>query len=256
MSITTRPAASSSQSVLRGDNNTGGWYVAQGATNISSIGVQGSVNLILAHGATVSVSDGIRVQEGGSLTIWGQDKDPAKSGTLTVQSGMCIAFGAHSGDIVINGGVINANGGGAAIGGNTDCSGTVTINGGVVNANGNGSTSIGAGGAAAKIAVVINGGVVTAFGDEVSAALGRGPNGGDATVTITGGSVKAIGYVSPEPVGANGEEAYLLRIPNPNGEIVTVNGKVWDVNNHAAAGTGDTDLYLYLSAPDVYVTDR
>ncbi len=108
----------------------------------------------------------------------------------------------------------------------------MTVNGGVVTA----------GAAVAVPAVTIRSGIVMAQGDI------KAENG---PVTISGGSVK--GGVTPRPVNAGGQPVYLLQVANPNGETVTINGAAWNINNHAASGEGDTDLYMYRSESAVRV---
>ena len=115
------------------------------------IDVSGSVTLILKDGYTLTALNGIRVDEGNSLTI-----EASGEGTgiieATGKSGNAGIGGDdehNSGTITINGGTVNAitEDGGAGIGGGHEGSGgTITINSGTVNAGAiGGGTSIGRG---------------------------------------------------------------------------------------------------------------
>ena len=166
-------------------------YYAEGEVTIGSRAtVSGTVTLDLRAGSTLTVTGGIGVNEGNSLTIGGTG-----SLTATATTSGYAGIGGYrkdteaksAGIITINGGTINATGSGSAagIGGGSynynynvggDC-GTITINGGIVNATpGNGSaTAIGLGWfdgsydskptpLALTGSVTINGGQVTASG--------------------------------------------------------------------------------------------
>ncbi len=117
----------------------------------------------------------------------------------------------------------------------------MVINGGVVTAQGGGGENgagIG-GGRNSTATVTINGGTVTGHGSDGATDLGWYYS----TVFVDGGSVK--GNVDPQPVDANGDPAWLVTVPNPNGMAVTIGDKSWQPRNHAAAG--DTNLYAYVS---------
>ena len=156
------------------------WYVAQGDVTIGSrVSVTGDVCLILADDATLTVSGGIRVSDGNSLTIYGQERG---TGKLT----------ATGGD------------GNAGIGGNygypSDSVGAITINGGTVVAGGgdvpggSAGAGIGSGISGSGGAININGGTVTATGGYNAAGIGGGTSSTPSfAVTITGGTVTATG---------------------------------------------------------------
>ena len=187
----------SSTSTQTWKNNT---YVANGDVTIEGrITVTGTVTLKLTDGCTLRAPNGIEVKVGNSLTIEGGTNG---TGTLIIakneysKAGIGGGSGTHSwdpikyGNITINGGTVNVQGGayGAGIGGNNNSSidgcGTITINGGIVNATGGtGAAGIGGGrgydgtkGGCGDI--VINGGQVTATGGDN--APGIGPGKGDA----------------------------------------------------------------------------
>jgi len=53
-----------------------GWYVVNSDVTVSSrITVSGSVNLILVDGCTLTASDGISLNAGNTLTVYGQTAD-------------------------------------------------------------------------------------------------------------------------------------------------------------------------------------
>lgn len=55
------------------------WIVVNtDATYSENIEVSGTVNLILCDGRTLTAKDGIYIQDGSSLIIWGQENDSGK----------------------------------------------------------------------------------------------------------------------------------------------------------------------------------
>ncbi len=195
------PLTSSTSTQTWTNGNT---YVANGEVNIEGrITVTGDVTLKLTDGCTLNAKLGIEVRVGNSLTIVGGTNG---TGTLTIKNegGTRAGIGGgykkvgikkdptQYGNITINGGIVNVQGGDqcAGIGGDfnseLDGNGTITINGGIVNATGgNKAAGIGGGncsynngayGGCGKI--VINGGQVTATGG--GDGPGIGPGKGDA----------------------------------------------------------------------------
>lgn len=217
-----------------------GWYVVSGSVTISSrINVSGEVHLILADHATLNADAGITVEDGSSLTIYGQSTG-SSMGTLNAEAVANevdyiypAGIGSYSkagGSITINGGNIAAigafgkYGGGAGIGGCYSpyymdyfgCRGAMlTINGGNVEAiGGTASPGIGDGPMYAMYredvhsfsSVTINGGTVTAEGNSVDgvgggAGIGGGYGGHGVTVTINGGDVTATGGTASAGIG-------------------------------------------------------
>ena len=181
-----------------------GWYVVNSNVTISSrITVSGEVNLILADGYTLTASQGITVDGSNSLTIYGQTSG---TGTLKATTNNAAAgiggLYAAGGTITINGGTVEATGGGGAAGiggGLGGAGGTITINGGTVTATGGdnpGGSGIGGGQSGAGGTITINGGTVTATGGSGGnggAGIGGGSAGAGGSGTITGGTVTATG---------------------------------------------------------------
>jgi len=167
---------------------TSGWYCVNEDTIISSrITVSGDVHIILCDGATLTANDGIGVNSGNSLTIYGQKNITGKL-TATATSAFLSGIGG-GGDININGGRVEARGAidGAAIGGNQfGSAGNIFISGGFVTANG-GRNGAGIGGGRGS-----NGGWVVISGGTIAANIGDGwGTGVNIDVIIEGGSVNA-----------------------------------------------------------------
>ncbi len=254
-----------------------GWYVVSGSvTRSGTLTVNGDVRLILADGASLTVTGdlhqaGINVPVGQRLTIYGQE---GGTGRLTASGGKYgagIGGGVYgdSGHIAVSGGTVTATGGdgGAGIGGGADGSaGTIAISGGNVTATGGdgdwavaGGAGLGGGGFGDGGTIIISGGNVTATGD---AGLGNGGQaaGSGGNIYITGGSVRAnstAGTLLDRPVSEGGVSLCLTRItladgagaPAGNAAVALL---VTDTNS--AYGTRDmrtdTDgrLYVYLPA--------
>jgi len=184
-----------------GPNN--GWYVADcaGTITMDGIVISGTVNLILADGCQLNVTNGIHVLAGNSLTIWAQTAGTGSltatgNGSGTNSGGAGIGGGSTqgAGAITIHGGHITAtgDGGGAGIGGGNGggAGGTITIDGGTVNATGNnGGAGIGGGGGGASGAIAITGhATVSAQGGTYGGAgIGSGEGGAVNSITIGGG---------------------------------------------------------------------
>ena len=156
-----------------------GWYVVKGEVSKEDGGIDflSEAHIILADDATLTLSNG--TFEGYShLTIYGQTKG---NGTLNVTKtdGYGIMTNS-SGNLTINGGIINATGGrdGLSVGGN------LVINGGTVT----GTTKNDDYSLYASGTITINGGQVTANGDIYSK--------GD--LTIGGGQVTATGLITSD----------------------------------------------------------
>ena len=198
------------------------WYVLNSNVTIGSrVTVSGDVHLILTDGCGLTVTGGIQVNEGSSLTIYAQSTDNMGKLTATASDGAGIGsnYGGKSGTITINGGEITATGGshtiaqgysyaagGAGIGsgggvGNAPASGMITINGGTITAKGGDGSwgagaGIGGGGSSSTAAnIVIHGGTITATaGANGAAGIGGGGHDGELEqITITGGNITATG---------------------------------------------------------------
>ena len=204
---------------------TSGWYVVNSDVTINPyldcnnnstrrINVSGDVKLILADGATLdvthietsSVSGGIHVPAGSSLTIYRQSGGTGVLNASTNSSDEAAIGGgypglgwgnAHAGTITIYGGTINAIAYDSGIGGTQGShGGTVNIYGGTVTAQCNMGAAIGGGGSCTGFTVNIFGGTVNATGGTGAAAIGGGGWGSGGTVTISGGVINATANYS------------------------------------------------------------
>ena len=160
----------------------GVWYVAEGNVTVNSrIEVNGTVNLILCDGCTLTAQKGINVTGSAVLTIYGQDTlrtDPV-TGETSRGTGKLFAGTTNGTDHTCAdrcagiGGGVNPSGG------------TITISGGVVKAaGGSGAAGIGGG------TVTINGGTVTATGGTGGAGIGS--RVGTVTLTYSGSDPRVI----------------------------------------------------------------
>ena len=240
-----------------------GWYaVTEDVTVSDRITVSGTVNLILANGATLKASSGVGVSSGNTLNIYSQSEDSnqgilqatssgdeyaaigssARSqsgGNITINGGNITATGSFSGagiggamrgdsgNITINGGTVTATSSwGAGIGGGNKGSGSITINGGNVKAT-SFSNGAGIGGGDSKSGtVIINGGTVNASSDDLGAGIGGGW-GASGNITINSGTVTATSGRYGAGIGGG---------CNADGGIVTING-----GNVTATGGSSSD---------------
>ena len=234
-----------------------GWYVVQGNVTISSrVTVSGSVNLILADGASLTATSGIQVSSGNSLAIYAQSTGNSMGSLkseVSTQGPAAIGGndGESAGTITINGGDITAqcagnhnNRGAAAIGGGQHGNGgTTTINGGKVSAKG-AARGAGIGGGSSGDdgkdpitdggTITINGGTVIAkSGDTTtsgSAAIGGGYYGSSGTIKITGGTVEATGSKLASGIGSGRN--------NPTVNVTISGGNITAKTQDGGAGIG------------------
>ncbi|MBQ6814578.1 MAG: hypothetical protein IJP13_03465 [Lachnospiraceae bacterium] len=182
-----------------------------------------------------------------------QKTGDANTGTLTIRGG---SEGS---------GVLNAASGsrGAGIGGGHEGNGicaNIKIENAIVNATGgsNGGAGIGAGSSSEVSALATNiqiiNSTVTATGDYAS-GIGGGALGEASNITICGGSVKAVvnrgraygigsGHERGVVIPTNGtENVYLLKIENPEGKTVYIDGNAYSHNRH----NEETTVYAYVT---------
>ena len=186
-----------------------GWYAIEGniaARKMWRITIMGDVNLILKDDCTFNVVRGIRVNQGNTLTIWGQQEG---NGALTVSSpaGLNAGIGGDNGEtagkIKINGGNISVKGGANAAGiggGNGGGGGTIIITGGKVNAEGGiNATGIGGGNGKGRANIRILGGIVYASvkaNQEQQVAIGGGLQSELGITRIINGIVITSGKIN------------------------------------------------------------
>jgi len=235
------------------------YTIVKDLTNNNRLSINGTEAAIidLPEGMTLTLTNGISVPTGKSLTIQGE-------GTLTAtgdeyNAGIGGGRKESGGTITIKGGFVNATGskwGGAGIGGGGGDSrtsdydrggdgGTITIEGGTVTATGgsDGGAGIGGGRYAKEGGTIsIEGGSVTAQGGSGAAAIGGGAygcNGGyitisgtDTIVDATGGSDAGAGIGGGKEGGAGGT------IIISGGTVTARGGKSAYSSGGGAAGIG------------------
>lgn len=253
-------------------------YSGSGNGNWAGLTCLGDATIIIADGTTNTVISGfsgtnknnypgIFVPENKTLTIngntgtlnarCGQDANNGRG--AGIGTGMSSGCG-NCGNIIINGGIINATGGVycAGIGGAYEKTfGEITINGGTVTANGGGvqdgsrikGAGIGTGGEDGNGVgdrvcgdITITGGIVTAKGGQYAAGIGTGYhddrnyNNKCGAITITGGTVTATGGDKAAGIGTGySDNASSAR--NHCGDITITSG-VTSVT--ATKGSGNT----------------
>ncbi|MBR2743587.1 MAG: hypothetical protein IKD89_08365, partial [Clostridia bacterium] len=217
-----------------------GWYAAGDVSVSARIKVTGDVNIILLDYSEFDALGGIYVAEGARLTIWGQSEGTG-AGKLTVPDPGELKAGiggndyndkeGNSGDITINGGILDVTGGykTAGIGGGNHGSGNITINGGRVTAKG-GTFGAGIGGGnCGSGSITVTGGYVEAQGGSEGAGIGAGDEKNGGTVEISGGTVKATGGTWAAGIGGGGVAGFNpgdvdVNGPGGSGGDVTISG--------------------------------
>ncbi len=237
---------------------TAGWWIVPETMTVEGrINVKGDVHLILLDNTTLTVTNGIGVnQSANSLTIYSQSLGE-HMGALTagpVQNyhagiggtkGGNSSYNAGNGPITINGGKIYAKGGwgAAGIGGGHNGAGfgLITINNGDIDAwGGDVGPGIGVGYGPSwyleRAKIVINGGTVVAHAGSHSAAIGGGEDANAEYITINGGNITAYGGEGSAAIGGG----YVLNSNHGHGGDITINGgTVNAIAGANGAGIGD-----------------
>ncbi len=215
----------------------------------------------------------------GKLTIHGGTAGTGILNAIGGNMGAGIGGGNNStsSNITISGGTVTAKCGnnGAGIGGGNNGAGShITISGGSVTATSGGyGAGIGSGSYKNGTHITISGGTVTATGGNGGAGIGSGERGSADNIVISGGSVKAVAgrdnydcvpaaigqgvqYDSNASEFSNGaevtptngaEDVYLLKIANPSGAPITIDGTEYTPSDHTAVDAADKNLYVYLT---------
>ena len=260
-----------------------GWYVVTGNSSYKTLNVTGTdAHLIIPDGATLTVTGGVKVEQGHKLTIYGQTHDTgrliANSSAYESAAGIGSGINARAGDVTIHGGTIQATGNHGSTGIGTggppqrhhvkNGGGTVVIYGGNVTATGGGGGAGIGGGAELDLGSTFHfymyGGTVTAQGGSYGGAgIGGGGNGGGAygkvegsTVDIYGGTLTATGgynnysHLSGAGIGGGdgGDSGMKVHI---HGGTVTAQCGSFDGDGKRAIGPGDGgDDYGELTIAD------
>ena len=227
----------------------------------AAVSCLGNATLVLKGPNTVTCNSskgvGITPADGSTLTIQG-------NGILNVngKGDECIGIGYRSGvngtgNVVINSGTIVINANSAAIGAKFGSIGDITINGGNVTAYGNDwAAAIGCGYESTCGNITITGGTVTAIGNGAGCtAIGTGGSSctcGD--ITISGGTVTAISGNYVESVIGLGESGTCSSVTITTGitSLTMTSGKdnpgiVSDFIKATAVYANSTDITTLLS---------
>lgn len=236
------------------DNSTG---------DVTVVLAEGTENRLVSSANAAGLQKNGAGEEVGTLTITGE-------GTLYAATQRPDSYAAGIGgssdqstrNIIIENGRIEARGrGGAGIGaggaytqGSKTNATNIRINGGtVITLATNGANGIGGGaqnrGEIGAISIFIDGGTIT---DNSAYGIGSSYSA-NQSIVITGGSVKsAASPVYPtgfttQPTDGEGNTVHLLKIDNPNGQPVTLDGESYLPVNQNASSPGDTSLYAYVT---------
>lgn len=180
---------------------------------------------------------GIDKCNSGSLLI---KDDNSVKGELTViggrggGAGIGGGAGASANDIIINGGIIHAQGSSAAgLGGGSDGDGAnLVINNGIIYAHGNSGSGIGGGPGGNGIGITINGGNIHAQGNS-GAGIGGGSDGDGRDITINNGDIISTSLDSGAGIGG-GSGGNGINIEINGGEI-----NASSLDSGAGIGGGD-----------------
>ena len=199
---------------------------------------------------------GVFVPSGNTLTIKGGTSGTGKLIASSNGDGAGIGGGSSTvipncGNIVIQGGVIEATGGNncAGIGGGleTNC-GNITISGGKITANGGHSAAaIGSGKLKRCGDIQISGGIVIANGGAYAAGIGSGSNGSFSSIDITDGITSVIATKgdanATAPIGkGHADENTTCTVTF--GTTTVYNGSTWTPSTMVAGTYGGLNLAI------------
>ena len=259
--------AADAQAIGTGGQET--WYSFEDNLTLTNRPeIQGTVNLALRNGKTLTAPKGINLADGNTLVIWREqgasDSSAALQAVITDASVIDSAgIGGDgsiqkTGSLEIHGGSITAQGANFAAGiggGNGGYSGAITILGGIVTATGGHSAAGIGGGEAGSMSgtLSIRGGTVKATGGDYGAGIGGGQyfsdniqyeklvGGNGGNVVIAGGTVIATGGMGASGIG--GGEAGSGGTLSVNGvaTVIAVSGdkEGQDADKPEAIGRGD-----------------
>lgn len=214
---------------------SGGWYVLNSNVKFSKeIKVSGDASLILCNGYTLDSRYGIFVEQGKTLTIYGQSGDKGKIDVYNKYgAGIGAWDGQKGGSVVIKGGNIKTEGGskdagiGGAKGGDSGFDGIAVYGGDITAVSGGRAAAIGSGQRNKKEncgEINIYGGKITAVGNHYGAGIGGGEDCNGGTVTIYGGTIIAEGGHEAAGIGG-GEDSHVGNLTINGGTIDAIGGK-------------------------------
>lgn len=230
-------------------SSSGGW-------DGNGITCLGDATIILKGDNSVTpnnqTADAICLAEGSTLTIEGNGKLTAKSGSRGVGIGNRIWDAQSPSNIIINGGTIIATGNytGIGCGNNGDKFGNITINGGTVTAIGETGPGIGAGFGSSCGDITITNGVTSVTATKGSGAynsIGKGESysGSCGTITI-GGTVYPDG-ITDSPFKYPIPKAAAEATAEDLGKVIGADGNIYaDAAAATAASTTAVAIVAYV----------
>ena len=256
-------------------NNTAHLTIDNSKNNTGELIAKGS-----DYGA--GIGGGFGEHSGGkcmNITIRGGSVEAYSLNGAGIGGGFGKYFGGDCSNITISGGSVNAHSDyGAGIGGGSgkvygggfgnsnggNCN-TIIINGGLVKAHSSNGAGIGGGfgehSGGKCMNITISGGSVEAKGVGISGGRAQKFRSDCFNITISGGSVNAqVGCTPHKKLDSSGSynpkspEVYLCVIPNRGTQLVTIDDNSWKPSNHKAVGSGNTNLYAWLTGEDHFVT--
>ena len=253
-SITVYIGADDKQYVQQGNNEA----QQRGNLSITTDGGRTTNTLTIEGGTTAAkvTLHNVNIDASGAAVSVSGDVELIISGTNTLQSGWGhagVEKADDNGTLTISGsGTLNAYGGesGAGIGSGSQkgCS-NIEIESGIINAHGGQwGAGIGSGHSGKAENIRINGGVVTATGGEWGYGIGSGYNEYSllpTTITITGGTVKAIAGKPGAAIGAlasandltmTGGSLTVQKFENSWGWIISPSSTIGEVDKNSLTG--------------------
>ena len=254
------------------------YYVVTGDVSYKTLNVFGKVHLILADGATLTLTGGLKVEKDNNahLFIYSQSDGDSQGKLIVTNSyeraaGIGGGLGWDCGEITIHGGILDVTGGQYAAGigaggaysnttnteGRSPNGGTTIVYGGDVTVHG-GDSGAGIGGGAGSISswtsnggnFYLYGGTVTATGGEYAAGIGGGggyekimsnrygPGGKSSKVYVYGGNLTAQGGHRAAGIGGGNNGNGWSGGWNKDFELYVYNGTVNATGGDYGAGIG------------------
>ena len=193
--------------ILEGTSNVSGFmydYPCISVPKDKTLTIKGNGKLV-AKGYSAAGIGGGRNMDCGNIVIEGGIIDAKGGRSESAGIGGGGGQGTTCGDITIKGGVVNAKSDswGAGIGGGKfgNC-GTIRIEGGYINTNGNYGAGIGSGQQGGCEEIIISGGIINASGNYDCPGIGGGYYASCGDITIKGGTVTATGGIQAPGIGS------------------------------------------------------
>lgn len=202
-------------SYVRSDDTAwSGWVVAsQNMTLNNRVTIDGTVNLILMDGKTLTVTNGIRVTTGNTLNIYAQSTGNNMGELIAGNKSNTFNSGIGSGDSDYTNNRSTRN------------AGNINFYGGRITAySGSRAAAIGGGSYGGYDSILIKAGDITAYGNESGAGIGSGYYGEDGPIYISGGTVNATGGTRAAGIGSGQTPRGEVQIEISGGTITATGG--------------------------------